>query len=161
MGFDVFSPAPRCRPWANRRTRGLRRRCWAWRAAVWSWPYRVSRYAAPTALPRMVLYLYLFTARGFMSSAQFDKHWIGEPPERDVFVIGLNETVKSSLLRETCAQLAPVYAIKFHHHPKTKTFLGAATVAFTHASHGKKAVGELDGKIVGGCYLRAEVDDRG
>lgn len=76
-------------------------------------------------------------------------------------MIGLNEAMKSSLFRETCAQLAPVHAIKFHHHPKTRTFLGAATVAFTHMGHGRKAVGELDGKIVGGCYLRAELDDRG
>ena len=76
-------------------------------------------------------------------------------------MIGLNEAMKSSLLRETCAQLAPVHAIKFHHHPKTKTFLGAATVVFTHMGHGKRVVGELDGKIVGGCYLRAELDDRG
>lgn len=92
--------------------------------------------------------------------SQYDKDWVGDPPERDVFVIGLNEAMKSSL-RETCSQLYPIHAIKFHHHPKTRTFLGAATVAFTHTGHGKKAVGELDGKIVGGCYLRAELDDKG
>ena len=78
-----------------------------------------------------------------------------------MFVIGLNESVKGSLLRETCLQIAPVHSIKFHRHPKTKMFLGAATVAFTHTGHGKKAVRELDGKIVGGCYLRAELDDKG
>lgn len=86
---------------------------------------------------------------------------MGDPPERDVFVIGLSEAVKGSLLRETCSQLAPVHTIKFHHHPRTKTFLGAATVAFTHTGHGKKAAKELDGRIVGSCYLRAEVDDKG
>ena len=86
---------------------------------------------------------------------------MGDPPERDVFVIGLSEAMKGSLLRETCSQLAPVHSVRFHHHPKTRTFLGAATIAFTHTGHGKKAAGELDGRIVGGCYLRAEVDDKG
>ena len=93
--------------------------------------------------------------------SQYDKDWVGEPPERDVFVIGLSEAVKGAVLRETCSQLAPVHSIRFHHHPRTKTFLGAATVAFTYPGHGKKAAKELDGRIVGGCYLRAEVDDKG
>lgn len=74
--------------------------------------------------------------------------------------MGLSEATKTTL-KETCGQLAPVHAVWFHHHPKTKTFLGAATVAYTHMGHGKKAVAELDGRIVGGCYLRAELDDRG
>ena len=91
---------------------------------------------------------------------QFDKDWAGGPPERDVFVMGLNEPMKA-MLKETCAQLAPVHSVWFHHHPKTKTFLGAATVAFSHTGHGRKAVAELDGRIVGGCYLRAELDDKG
>lgn len=93
--------------------------------------------------------------------AQYDKHWVGELPERDVFVIGLNESVKGSLLKEVCTEIAPVYAMKFHRHPKTKTFLGAATVSFVRAGNGRVAVGQLDGKIVGGCYLRAELDDNG
>lgn len=76
-------------------------------------------------------------------------------------MIGLNESVKGALLREVCSQIAPVHSIKFHRHPKTKMFLGAASVAFTHGGHGRKAVGELDGKIVAGCYLRAELDDKG
>ena len=78
-----------------------------------------------------------------------------------MFVIGVSEAMKGSLLKETCSQLAPVHGVKFHHHPLTKTFLGAATVSFTYTGHGKKAVTELDGRIVGGCYLRAELDDKG
>ena len=78
-----------------------------------------------------------------------------------MFVIGLSEAVKGSVLREACAQLAPVHSIRFHHHPKTRTFLGAATISFTHTGHGRKAASKLDGTIVGGCYLRAEVDDKG
>ena len=96
-----------------------------------------------------------------MLCIQYDKDWTGALPQRDVFVIGLSEAVKGSLLRETCAQLAPVHSIRFHHHPRTKTFLGAATVAFIHTGHGKKAAAELDGRIVGGCYLRVELDDKG
>ena len=94
-------------------------------------------------------------------SNQFDKFWEGNPPERDVFVIGLNENVKSNLLKEVCDEIATVHSIKFHRHPKTKTFLGAATVSFEHSGSGKKAAKELDGRIVGGCYLRAEIDDNG
>lgn len=78
-----------------------------------------------------------------------------------MFVIGLNESVKGSLLKEICTDISPVHSIKFHRHPKTKTFLGAATVCFLHTGSGRKAVNELDGKIVGGCYLRAELDDNG
>ena len=76
-------------------------------------------------------------------------------------MIGLNESVKSTLLKEVCDEIAPVHSIRFHRHPKTKTFLGAATVSFEQSGCGKKAVKELDGKIVGGCYLRAELDDSG
>ena len=92
---------------------------------------------------------------------QYDKFWQGEPPQRDVFVIGLNESVKGALLKEVCSEIAPVHAIKFHRHPKSKTFLGAATVCFSHTGSGARAARELDGKIVGGCYLRAELDDSG
>lgn len=92
---------------------------------------------------------------------QYDKFWNGEPPDRDVFVIGLNESVKGSLLKEVCTEIASVHSIKFHRHPKTKTFLGAATVSFMRSGEGRRAAGELDGRIVGGCYLRAELDDRG
>ena len=76
-------------------------------------------------------------------------------------MIGLNESVKSTLLKEVCDEIATVHGIKFHRHPKTKTFLGAATVSFQHSGMGLKAMKELDGKIVGGCYLRAELDDNG
>lgn len=78
-----------------------------------------------------------------------------------MFIIGLNEGAKGTLLKEACVEVAPVYAIKFHRHPKTKTFLGAATVSFVRSGAGRLAVSELDGKIVGGCYLRAELDDSG
>ncbi len=93
--------------------------------------------------------------------AQFDKHWVGEPPDRDVFIIGLNEGVKGTLLKEACTEVAPVHSVKFHRHPRSKTFLGAATVSFVRSGSGRLAVSELDGKIVGGCYLRAELDDSG
>ena len=101
----------------------------------------------------------LYKVSSFLN--QFDKFWEGNPPERDVFVIGLNESVKSSLLKEVCDEVASVHSIRFHRHPKSKTFLGAATVSFQDAGSGRKAVKELDGKIVGGCYLRAELDDSG
>ncbi len=78
-----------------------------------------------------------------------------------MFVIGLTESVRGSLFKEVCEGIGLIYSIKFHRHPKTKTFLGAATVSFIHPGAGTKAVEELDGKIVGGCYLRAELDDSG
>ena len=52
-------------------------------------------------------------------------------------------------------------SIKFHRHPKTKAFLGAVTICFCYCGSGKKAVETLDGVIIGGCYLRAELDDQG
>lgn len=76
-------------------------------------------------------------------------------------MIGLNESVKSSLFREVCSGIGAIHTIKFHRHPKSKTFLGAATVSFVDCGMGSKAVLELDGKVMGGCYLRAELDDSG
>ena len=76
-------------------------------------------------------------------------------------MIGLNESVRSSLFKEVCSAIGPVHSMKFHRHPKTKTFLGAATVSFEQSGMGKAAVLELDGKVIGGCYLRAELDDSG
>ena len=69
--------------------------------------------------------------------------------------------MKGSLLKDTCSAIAPVHAVRLHRHPKTKTLLGAATVCFVHDGSGEKAIKELDGKIVAGCYLRAELDDQG
>ncbi len=71
-------------------------------------------------------------------------------------MIGLNESVRGSLFKEVCAGIGAIHAIKFHKHPKSKTFLGAATVSFLESGGGSKAVKELDGKVMGGCYLRAE-----
>lgn len=67
--------------------------------------------------------------------------------------------MRGSLFKEACDKIGIVHSIKFHRHPKTKTFLGAATVSFLHSGFGHKAVDELDGKMMGGCYLRAELDD--
>jgi len=76
-------------------------------------------------------------------------------------VIGLNDSVRSSLFKEVCSGIGTIHSIKFHRHPKNKTFLGAATVSFLHMGVGRKAMLELDGKVMGGCYLRAELDDGG
>ena len=76
-------------------------------------------------------------------------------------MIGLNENVRGSLFKEVCATLGEIYSLKHHLHPKTKTFLGASTVSFVRIGAGRSAMAELDGKIVGGCYLRAELDDAG
>ena len=76
-------------------------------------------------------------------------------------MIGLNESLRSSLFKEVCAGIGAVHSMKFHRHPKSKTFLGAATVSFMECGVGAKAVAELDGTVIGGCYLRAELDDSG
>lgn len=91
---------------------------------------------------------------------KFDKFWVGPAPERDVFVIGLIDSATSAL-KEACDAIGPVNNIKLHRHPKTKTFLGAATVCFEERGAGQKAIAELDKKIVGGCYVRVELDDSG
>lgn len=78
-----------------------------------------------------------------------------------MFVIGLNDGARGTLFREACVEIDPIHSIKFHRHPKTKSFLGAATVCFARSGAGQKALSQLDGKIVGGCYLRAELDDSG
>ena len=48
----MFSVSPRCRQWVSLKTRGPRRPCWAWLAAVWSWPFLASR-SAFLPLPRL------------------------------------------------------------------------------------------------------------
>ena len=91
---------------------------------------------------------------------QYDKFWIGPAPERDVFVIGLTDSA-SSALKEACDAIGHVNSIKLHRHFKTKAFLGAATVGFEERGAGRKAITDLDKKIVGGCYVRVELDDNG
>ena len=91
---------------------------------------------------------------------QYDKFWIGPAPERDVFVIGLTDSA-SSALKEACDAVGHVNSIKLHRHFKTKAFLGAATVGFEERGAGRKAITDLDKKIVGGCYVRVELDDNG
>ncbi len=78
-----------------------------------------------------------------------------------MFLIGLNEVAGGTALKEVCEEVGPLNCIKLHRHPKTKSFLGAATVCFEEIGDGRKAMARLDGKIVGGCYLGAELDDNG
>lgn len=82
-------------------------------------------------------------------------------PERDVFIMGLTDPAQQEVLRLTAAEVGPLHGIKLHRHPRTKAFLGAATIMYSRAGCGKKAASELDGKIVAGCYLRADLDDKG
>ena len=94
-------------------------------------------------------------------SLQYDKFWQGVAPERDVFIVGLTDPAQLDVLRETAAGVGPLHGIKLHRHPRTKAFLGAATIMYARAGCGKQAASELDGKIVAGCYLRADLDDKG
>ena len=96
-----------------------------------------------------------------MSFPQYDKYWHGPNPEREVFVIGLNDSVRGYLFKEVCHRLGEIHSIRNHLHPKSKTFLGASTVSFVKMGAGRSALADLDGKIIGGCYLRAELDDEG
>ena len=102
-----------------------------------------------------------YTSYSLSHSLQYDKFWQGVAPERDVFIMGLTDPAQQEVLRLTAAELGPLHGIKLHRHPRSKAFLGAATIMYAQAGCGKKAAGELDGKIVAGCYLRADLDDKG
>ena len=93
--------------------------------------------------------------------AQYDRHSVGPAPEKDVLVVGIKEGLSVSLLREAGSKCGAVLGVRVHRHPKTKAFLGAATITYARAGDGKKAVCVLDKSTVGGCCLEAELDDRG
>ena len=78
-----------------------------------------------------------------------------------MLVIGIKEGLSVSLLREAASKCGTVLGVKVHRNPKTKAFLGAATISYACAGDGKKAAGVLDKSVVGGCYLKAELDDKG
>ena len=78
-----------------------------------------------------------------------------------MLVVGIKEGLSVSLLREAGSKCGVVLGVRVHRNPKTKAFLGAATITYAHAGDGKKAVHGLDKSVVGGCYLKAELDDRG
>lgn len=92
---------------------------------------------------------------------QYDRHSVGPAPEKDVLVVGIKEGLSVSLLREAGSKCGAVLGVRVHRHPKTKAFLGAATITYARAGDGKKAVCVLDKSTVGGCCLEAELDDRG
>lgn len=109
----------------------------------------------------MLFFWLLMAVHTHFVSLQYDKHWQGPPPERDVFIIGLNDLAQSDSLKDVCAQFGSVHSLRMHRHPKTKAFLGAATVLYSQAGSARKAVQEIDGKIIAGCYLKADLDDKG
>lgn len=78
-----------------------------------------------------------------------------------MLIIGISEGLPLSLLREEAAKHGVVQGVKMHKDPKTKGFLGAATITYTRAGDGKKAACALDQSIVRGCYLKADLDDKG
>ena len=95
-------------------------------------------------------------------SLQYDKFWQGVAPERDVFIVGLTDPAQLDVLRETAAGCGGLFmASSFTATLGPRLFLGAATIMYARAGCGKQAASELDGKIVAGCYLRADLDDKG
>ena len=97
----------------------------------------------------------------FLACAQYDRHSVGPVPERDVFVVGIKEGLPVSLLREAGSKCGVVLGVRVHRNPKTKVFLGAATISYARAGDGRKAIDILDKSVIGGCLLKAELDDRG
>ena len=93
---------------------------------------------------------------------QYDRFWVGDAPQREILVTGLPESLQhGSLLRESCETIGPVHAIRYHKHPKSRAFLGAASVLYCKAGDGLIAAEKLNESIVGGVILQVVLDDKG
>ena len=93
---------------------------------------------------------------------QYDRFWVGDAPQREVLVTGLPESLQhGSLLKESCETIGPVHTIRYHKHPKSRAFLGAASVLYCKAGDGLIAAEKLNESIVGGVILQVVLDDKG
>lgn len=85
-----------------------------------------------------------------------------EPPCSDILLLGISETAQGELLKNfLSSEVGPYYFIKYHRHPKTNVFLGAASVGFKKNGHGSLAEEVLDGRMLCGRHIKVQLDDKG
>ena len=85
-----------------------------------------------------------------------------DPPHSDVLVLGISETAQGDLLKNLVVnEVGLIYFIKYHRHPKTNAFLGAASVSFKKNGHGLLAEELLNGRMVCGRHIKVQLDDKG
>ena len=79
-----------------------------------------------------------------------------------MLLLGISETAQGDLLKNLLvSEIGPTYFIKYHRHPKTNAFLGAASVSFKKNGHGQLAEELLDGRMLCGRHIKVQLDDKG
>ena len=79
-----------------------------------------------------------------------------------MLLLGVSDTAQGDLLKNLLSsEVGPTYFIKYHRHPKTNAFLGAASVGFKKNGDGLLAEQLLDGRMLCGRHIKVQLDDKG
>ena len=82
----------------------------------------------------------------------YDEFSIGDPPQRDVFISGINDNLREDDITKLCQKMGEVHSVQVYYHPERKAHLGAATVSFLRSAGATRALEELNGKkMMGQC----------
>ena len=84
----------------------------------------------------------------------YDKFSKGDPPQRDLFISGINDNLREDDIMKMCQKIGEVHSVEVYYHPERKAHLGAATVCFLKSSVALRVKEELSGKKVMGQCLQ-------
>lgn len=103
--------------------------------------------------PRAIGGRFVLGAREFpVPRFVYDEFSIGDPPQRDVFISGINDNLREDDLTKLCQKMGEVHSVQVYYHPERKAHLGGATVSFLKSTSAMKALKELNGKkMMGQC----------
>ena len=92
---------------------------------------------------------------------QFDRHSVGTPVARDVFLSGLNDNANEKFLRGLCQGYGEIEKVRIYRHPDSKKHLGLAKIGYMYPSCARKAASALQGRSVMGNTVTAVLDAKG
>jgi len=90
--------------------------------------------------------------------SQYDKYYIGTPPQREVVFTGLNDNVDKKFLQEMCQKYGKVEHIKIYYDPLTKKHAGKAKVTFDLTKSAKLACTKLNSCSVMGNIITTQLE---
>eukprot|EP00117_Sycon_ciliatum_P034556 scpid54448/ scgid26354/ Histone-lysine N-methyltransferase SETD1B; SET domain-containing protein 1B len=92
---------------------------------------------------------------------KFDRHSVGTPVARDVFLSGLNDNANEKFLRGLCQGYGEIEKVRIYRHPDSKKHLGLAKIGYMYPSCARKAASALQGRSVMGNTVTAVLDAKG
>ena len=89
---------------------------------------------------------------------QYDKWYVGIPPQKEVHLTGLNDNVDKRFLAQICEKFGKTESVKIYYDPVTKKHLGKGKIVFSSISFAKLAVSKLNGMSVMGNIVHAHLE---